>query len=110
MIDLLPADTAGVDDDANAFGRSVIARQARRNGEELVQYRLVDQRASRERINVLLRGDHEMYRGERMDVMEGENLGVFVDFPAGDFSPDDLAEDAVFLAHPYFRSSFARCL
>src|SRR5436309_7128126 len=110
MIHLLPAHTSGVDDDAKTVGRSLLARQARRNGEDLAQYRLVAQLAIRERINVLLRDDHEMYRGERMDVMEGENLGVVVDFPAGDFSPDDLAEDAVFLAHPYFRSSFARCL
>src|SRR5213592_779483 len=110
MIHLLPTHTSGVDDDAKTVGRPLLARQARRHGEDLAQYRLVVQLAIRERINVFLRDDHEMHRGERMDVMEGENLGVLVDFSTGDFSPDDPAEDAVFRVHPYFRSTFARRL
>src|SRR5882762_961665 len=110
MIHLLPANTSGVDDDAKALGRALLARQARRHGEDLAKYRLVVQLAMRQRFNVFLRDDHEMHRGERMDVMEGENIGVLVDFSAGDLSPDDLAEDAAFRAHPYFRSTFERRL
>src|SRR5439155_4440024 len=110
MIHLLPTHPSGVDDDAKTVGRPLLARQARRRGENLAQYRLVAQLAIRERVNVFLRDDHEMHRGERMDVMEGENLGVLVDFSTGDFSPDDLAEDAVFRVHPYFRSTFVRRL
>src|SRR6266853_425183 len=110
MIHLLPAHTSGVYDDAKTVGRPLLACQARRHGEDLAQHGLVAHVAIRERIDVFLGDDHEVNRGERMDVMEGENIGVLVHFPAGDFSPDDLAEDAVFRVHPYFRSTFARCL
>src|SRR5713101_123192 len=108
MIHLLPAHTSGVDDDAKAVGRPLLARQARRHGEELAQHSLVARVAIGQRIDMFRRDDHEMHRGERMDVVERANIGVFVDFPAGDFCPDDLAEDAVFRVHPYFRSSFVR--
>src|SRR5258708_14297263 len=110
MTTLLRAERSGVDDDAKTVGRPLLARQARRHGEDLAEYRLVAQLAIRERINVFLRDDHEMHRGERMDVVQDENIGVLVDFSAGDFPPDDLAEDAVFRVHPYFRSTFARRL
>src|SRR5712671_6809815 len=110
MIHLLPAHTSGVDDDAKAVGRPLLARQARRHGEELAQHSLVARVAIRQRIDMFLGDDHEMHRGERMDVMKGENIGVLVDFSAGDLSPDDLAEDASLRVHRYFRSAFARRL
>src|SRR6266571_5241986 len=110
MIHLLPAHSSGVYDDAKPVGRPLLARQARRHGEDLAQYRLVAHVAIRERVDVFLGDDHEVNRSERMDVMEGENVGVLVHFLAGDFSPDDLAEDAVFRIHSYFRSAFARRL
>src|SRR6266853_1680637 len=110
MIHLLPAHTSGVDDDEKAVGRPLLARQARRHGEELAQHSLVARVAIGQRIDMFLGDDHEMHRGERMDVMEGENVGVLVDFPAGDLSPDDLAEDASLRVHRYFRSAFARRL
>src|SRR5258708_24634086 len=110
MMHLLPAHTSGVDDDAKAVGRPLLARQARRHGEELAQHSLVARVAIRQRIDMFLGDDHEMHRGERMDVVESENIGVLVDFSAGNFSPDDLAEDAVFRVPPYCRSTFGRRL
>src|SRR6266850_5818790 len=110
MIHLLPADTSRVDDDAKTVGRPLFASQARRHTEDLAQQRLVARLAIRERIDVFLGDDHEMHGSKRMDVMEGENVGILVDFPAEDFSPDDLAEDAAFRIHPYFRSAFVRRL
>src|SRR5258708_5585128 len=110
MIHLLPAHTSGVDDDAKAVGRPLLARQARRHGKELAQHCLVARVAIRQRIDLLLGAYHEMHLGQRMDVMEAENFGVLVDFPAGDFSAADLAQDASLRVHPYFRSTFARRL
>src|SRR5258708_39128281 len=108
MIHLLPAHTSGVDDDAKAVGRPLLARQARRHGEELTQHSLVARVAIGQRIDMFLGDDHEVHRGERMDAMEGENGRVLVDFPARDLSPPDLADDATWRVHRYVRSAFAR--
>src|SRR5467141_847624 len=48
MIHLLPAHTSGVYDDAKPVGRPLLARQTRRHGEDLAQYRLVAHVAIRE--------------------------------------------------------------
>src|SRR6266568_4268206 len=108
MIHLLSADTSGVDDRAETVGRPLLARQARRHGEDLAEERLLAHAAVRERIDVLLGDDHEMHRGKRVDVVEGEDVGVLVDFLAGDLAPHDLAEDASFRIHLYFRSASVR--
>src|SRR5712691_202076 len=108
MLHRLPADTSGVDDRAETVGRPLLARQARRRGEDLAEERLLAHAAVGERIDVLFGDDHEMHRGKRVDVVEGEDVGVLVDFLAGDLAPHDLAEDASFRIHLYFRSASAR--
>jgi hypothetical protein len=48
-------------------------------------------------------GDDEDVRGGlRVDVFEGEDVGVLVDFFGGDFAGDDAAEEAVGIGHGEF--------
>lgn len=45
-------------------------------------------------------GDYEHVRGGlRVDVFEGEDVFVFVDFLGGDFTAQDAAEEAVGIGH-----------
>src|SRR6266404_4601815 len=76
MIHLLPAHTPRVDDEAKAVGGALLARQARRRGDEL-----------------------EMHRSDRVDVVEREDVRVLVDFAAGNFAAHDLAEQAIRRGH-----------
>ena len=46
--------------------------------------------------DVALRHDQEVYRCLRGDVVEGENIVVFVDFLGRDFTLDDFAEKTIF--------------
>ena len=46
--------------------------------------------------DVALRYDQEVYRCLRGDVVEGENIVVFVDFLGRDFTLDDFAEKTIF--------------
>src|SRR6267142_3936205 len=99
MIHLLPTHTSCVDDDAKAVGRALLARQARDRGQDSAQDRLMAHVAVGERSDVLLGDDHEMHRGERMDVVERENIRVLVDLSAGDLAADDLAEQTIRRIH-----------
>src|SRR5690348_16391069 len=94
MIHLLPAHTSRVDDQAKTVRRALLAREAGRRYEDLAQQRLVAGVAVGERRDVLLGDDHEVHRGDRMDVVEREEVRVLVDFAARDLAPDDLAEHA----------------
>lgn len=46
-------------------------------------------------LDVFFRDDEGVGRGDRVDVVEGEDVVVFVDFFRGDFACDDFAENAV---------------
>ena len=54
--------------------------------------------------DVALRHDQEVYRCLRGDVVEGENIVVFVDFLGRDFTLDDFAEKTIF-THSVINSS-----
>ena len=54
--------------------------------------------------DVALRHHQKVYRSLRGDVIECENVIVFVDFLGGDFSLDDFTEKAVF-THSMYNSS-----
>src|SRR5258706_6077278 len=108
MIHVLPADSPGVDDGAEAVGRSLLAREPGGDGQHAAQHRRVLGPAVSERIDVRFRDDHEVDRGLRIDVVEGEHVVVFVDFLARDLARDDLAENAVFHRASYFgRAAFS---
>src|SRR5215831_17695710 len=95
MIHLLPPHTPRVDDDAKTVGRALLASQPRRLGEDLAEDRLMALVALRKRRDVLLGDDHEMHRGERMDVVERQHVRVLVDLSAGNLAAYDLAEKAI---------------
>ena len=42
-----------------------------------------------DRLDLPLRDDKDMYRSQRMDVFESENLLILIDDIGGDFLPDD---------------------
>ncbi len=48
---------------------------------------------------VLARHDQHVHRRLRLDVLESEDVVVFVDFLGGDFSAQDAAEQAVRIGH-----------
>ena len=95
MIHLLPPHPPGVDDGAEAVRGTLLARQAAGEGQHAAQRRLVAGLAFVERGHMRL-GDHEeVHRGDRVDVVEGEDVLVLVDLLRGDLAAHDLAEDAV---------------
>src|SRR5664279_3864394 len=57
-----------------------------------------------QRDQMQLGNKHEVYRGDRVDVVEGQHVGVFIHFFARNLAAHDLAEDAV-IAH--FRLAFS---
>src|SRR5688572_855179 len=108
MIHVLPADPAGVHDGAEAVRGPLLAREPPGEREHVPQHRGIGLAALGERVDVALGDDHEVHRRLRVDVVEGEHLGVLVDLAARDLAFDDLAEDAV--AHhsfPFEREAFS---
>src|SRR5262249_60903005 len=93
--DFLPADPAGVGDEAEAVGGGVFPREPPRQREQPPERAGVLGAGGGERIDVLLRYQHEMHRRLRANVVKRQNLRVLVKLLRGHFSAHDLAEDAL---------------
>ena len=99
MVNLLSALGAGVGDKPKTtLGVGVHALlQGQFGGEQqhAPQQRLVLGADLRHGRNVQFGDDEEMDRRPRVDVVEGKNLFVFIDFFARDLAGNDFAKDAV---------------
>src|SRR5258706_1469240 len=102
MIHVLSSDPTRVDDGAEAVPGPLLGRQPPGFRHHPPEGRSVLVGERRGRVDVLLRDDHEVLRGERVDVVEGEHVVVLVHLAARDLARDDLAEDAIAFVHPGF--------
>src|SRR5258706_16371847 len=92
---ILPADPPGIDDGPKTVRRALLAGQSTRQHYHFPQHHLVAILHMLQRFHMLLGNQHEMHLRHRIDVVEGEYLGVLVNLAAGNLTSDDLAEDAV---------------
>ena len=99
MKNILPSHAPGIDDGAEPVRRSLLGCQPVCKQQHLPQHLLVAFIDLRQRVDVLLRNQHEVHRRHRVDVVECQDLVVLVHLAAGDFTPDDLAENAVVGGH-----------
>src|SRR5450759_580249 len=95
MIHVLASHLAGVDHCAKTVFESLFPRQLRDQGHHFAEYDSVIRCAIRKRRNVALGNNHEMYGGDRMDIVERQHVTVFKDLAPGNFAGNDFAENAV---------------
>ena len=87
----------GVEDDAEAVLVETHDLGDFLDGEEHLAGDIgIVRRQGRDALDMLLRDDQDVDRGDRVDVLEGEEIIVFPNFGARDFPGNDLAENAVF--------------
>ncbi len=95
----LTAIISRIDDGTVAAGQTLLTSDFRDRKEQMTQQGTVFRRGVGERADMLARHDEHMHGSVRMNVGEGDALGVLVDPGRGDASVDDLAEQAT---HNFF--------
>ena len=95
MIHLLSPHSSGVNDGAKALVATLIPGKPSGGGEEPAQHRLVLRPYLGQGVNVDLGNQQKMHGSKRMEIVEGQNLVVLVDFPGGNLAASDAAEDAI---------------
>src|SRR5689334_10321554 len=99
MVDLLPALSPGIDDDAKTAVRigpaALLDGQLGSQDHDLPEQRRVFRADLCHRRDMPLRHDHEMHWRPRRNVVEGEEFFILVDLARGNLALDDLAKDAV---------------
>src|SRR5574343_1748267 len=102
---LLPH-TTGIDNDPKTIRAALRHRNVVRLGEDFAQHlRILDSRR-RQRGDVLFRNHQHMHRPSGINVLEGEDILIFVHLGRRDFPCNDLAEKAV-VAHLWPRAAFS---
>src|SRR6185295_14775369 len=96
-----------VDDRAEAIRRARFASKAPRHGEHLAECGLVGGLRVVERRDVRLRHEQDMHRRLRPDVVERDHLVVLVHLLRRDLAADDLAKNAIWIAHRFFLAAFS---
>ena len=101
VVNLLAALFAGVGDQPKTtlgIGiHALLQRQLGHQHHHAAQHGGVLRLGLGQRGNVGFGNDEEMHRRPRVDVVEREQLFVFIDFFAGNFPRDDFAKDAIWI-------------
>src|SRR5215470_16167667 len=107
MIHLLMPDPAVIDDGAEAIRGAGFARETPSDDEHLAERGLVRRLRVVERRDVRLRHDQQVHRRLRADVVERDHLVILVGFLGRNLAADDLAKNAVRIAHLFFLAAFS---
>ena len=99
MIDFLTAVTASVDDDAETVDGTFLHGQLSSQPKHFTQKSVVLRLGVSQRLNVLLGNDQEVHGSLRMDVLEGQNFIIYINFGCRNFATGDAAELAIVKLH-----------
>ena len=78
VLHVLAADAPGVDDRPEPVGRPLLARESAGEREDLAENGRVGGRGVGQHRDVLLRHEHEVHRGDGLDVVERQHVVVLV--------------------------------
>jgi hypothetical protein len=106
MVNLLPAYAPGIDYRTEAIGTPLLPGQLRYEHHHFAQQVTMHILDFRQRADVQLGYQHEMYRRRRMDIVERKNICIVIYFIARNFSAHNLAKNTVV----HFLSCFPRSL
>src|SRR5437868_7143512 len=109
VIHLLATVRPGVDDGSETVGTTRLAGEMRHFHHHSSKQVTVTRLTLRQRIDVRLRNDEEVYRRFRSHIVKSQDRVVFVYLARGDLASHDLAENAVVSGvHNRFIALFAR--